>query len=170
MNVKAKVVIGSIGVLGFFAYKKLSYYLKHSKVETFNFLRAETGNTFFLGIDIAETPTLKIPILKWHLYKIKLIVNNEIIAVSLPVTAEENNFIQEFTPEPTANFESLLLSQNTQQPIVEICYKTIAGLTITHQYTAKNIIASEISNTDTTNNNNQQAQTCTCEPINTQSK
>ncbi len=167
---KAKYIIASIGILGYLAYMKLSRYLKESTIETFNFLRAENGETFFLGIDVTENTFLKIPILKWNIYKIKLIVNKQTIAISLPVTAQENNFVQEFKANKNANFETIKTNLGTS--IIEITYKTVAGLKITHQYTINNFNTTEEinnnqNNTDSTNNQQQQAQTCTCEPIKT---
>lgn len=144
---KAKLVIGSIGVLGYLAYLNLSKYLKESKVETFNYLRSEAGETFFLGIDIFEAPNLKMPILKWKIDSIDLLVNNETVATSLPVQDPGNNFTQEFKPFLTANFENLKNDINNQNFSIEITYKTIVGLKITHKYNVNQIFATS-SNED----------------------
>lgn len=134
---KAKYIIASIGVLGYVAYLKLSNYLKQSSIETANYLRAASGNTFFLIVDIVEKPTLKIPLLKWSIFSINLIVNNEVIATSLPILEQTNNFTQEFKPVETANFDSITTAEKT---VVEITYKTVAGLKITHQYEVNSIV------------------------------
>lgn len=169
---KVKLIIATVGILGYFSYLKLSKYLKDSKVETANFLRSENGESFFLNIDISENPLLNIPMLKWSIDKIKLVVNGEPIATSLPVTSKENNFTQEFKAVQTANFESLNAGDIMQKSIVEVTYKTIAGLKITHQYEV-NLGPEETSPfnaTKTATNSNtttkqQQAQTCECEII-----
>ena len=165
---KAKYIIGTIGILGYFAYIKLSKYLKESTISTDDFLRAENGNTFFLIIDIFENPKLKIPLLKWSVDKIKLIVDNQHIATSLPLTEQTNNFTQEFKVVPTADYESLTTGE--KQTVVEITYKIIAGLKITHLYPIDTISSEEVPASNATNStgsesNQQEQETCTCEII-----
>lgn len=162
---KAKIIIASIGVLGYLAYLKLSKYLKENKVETANYIPNENGKTFFLNVDISENPLLKIPLLKWSIDKIQLKVNGETVAKSLKVNENTNNFTQEFEPVITANNESLKAGVNEKESIVEVTYKTIAGLKITHDYKI-NYFPANI-NTESNNNteSSKQGKTCNCQSI-----
>lgn len=167
----AKYIIASIGIIGWIAYTKLSNYLKENKVEAANYLRAETGETFFLNVDISESSILKMPFLKWSVDKINLIVDNAVIATSLPKIESGSNMAQEFTPVKSSNIESLKAgATETPGAQVEVIYKTIAGLKIKHKYNVNYLTPGEsnpFTTGETTHDNitPQETESCTCELI-----